>query len=121
MALLDFIKNTEETSERHRNRDFLTCYYRSSYTKVKEAVIRFAEKNKIDVRDINDEHGEIYLQTRAFHIMVSVVQVNALETAVDLKVQTYGFIGFNKPAKLIKSCYKELNDTLTLKGKALHP
>jgi hypothetical protein len=121
MGLLDFISNTEETRENHPRREFKTRYFRCGYTKTKEAIIKYAEANDIGVRDINDTHGEIYLQTRAYHMMISIIQVTPLESAVDVKVQSYRPIGFFKPRKLITALYEELKDKLQFKGAGLHP
>lgn len=121
MGLLDFVSNTQETKEMHAKKEFRTRYYRSGYTKTKEAVLAYATKNDYYVRNVNDTHGEIYIQTNKFHMMISIIQINPLETAVDVKTQTYKALGFHKPGKLITEIYTELNNKLAFKGLSLHP
>lgn len=121
MGMFDFLSNTEETKENHHKREFKTRYFRCSYTKTKEAVLNYANANDIGVRDVNDTHGEIYLQTRTYHMMISIIQLTPLESAVDVKVQCYRPIGFFKPRKLINDLYEELKNKLQFKGAGLHP
>lgn len=120
MGMLDFISNTQETSEMHSKKEFRTRYYRCGYTKAKEAVVNFAEQNGYHLRDVNDTHGEIYIQTNKFHLMISIIQINPLETAIDIKSQVYRVLGFHKPGKLINEIYAELNSKLKFKGISLH-
>lgn len=121
MGIFDFVSTIQETSETHPKRDFKTRYYRCGFVKAKEAVITYATKYKYNLKNINDAHGEIYLQTNKFHMMVSIIQINPIETAIDVKVQTYRTLGFHKPSKLILEIYQELNNMLTYKGAGLHP
>ncbi len=121
MGLFDFVKTSAETSELHASRQLRTRYYKTGYTQVKKYIEDYAQRKKIDVRNINDEHGEIYLQSNKYHIIVSVIQVHPRETAVDIKTNTYGVFGFSKPVKLIGELYAYLNEKLEFKGVSLHP
>ena len=121
MGLFDFVKTAAETAELHSNGALRTRYYKTGYRQVKEKILQYAALHKITVRNVNDTHGEIYLQTNSYHVMVSIIQVNPLETAVDLKSNTYGVLGFNKPIKLVLSIYEYLNEVLEFKGVSLHP
>ena len=121
MGLLDFTKTLSETKELHVDKDLRTRYYKSSYTKVKEQIIKFCEQNGFPVENVNDDHGEIFVQTSKLHAIISVIQITPLETAVDIKVQTYGVFGMNVPRKTILQIYEYLNNTLTFKGVSLHP
>lgn len=121
MGLLDFTKTLCETKELHVDKDLRTRYYKTSYTKVKEQIERYCQQNILPIENINDEHGEIFIQTAKMHAIVSVIQVTPLETAVDIKVQTYGVFGMHVPRKTVLNIYEHLNKTLTFKGVGLHP
>jgi hypothetical protein len=73
------------------------------------------------IKSEDDIHGEIFLQSSRYHIIVSIVQVNALETAVDIKVQTYKIIGLFKPIQIIISLYQHIGTKVEFKGLGLHP
>lgn len=121
MGIRDFLKTEQETSELHKDGDLRSRYYKTSYKKIKEQVEIYALDNKLNVRNIDDNHGEIYLQTDNYHMILQIVQVNPLETAVDVKVQTYKMIGMNQPKKSIIKLYQFLDSKLQFKGTSLHP
>ena len=121
MGLLDFTKTIVETAELHNDKDLRTRYYRTSYIKAKEQILVFCNKSGMTVENVDDSHGEIFIQTKKFHIILSVIQVTPVETAVDIKVQTYGTMGFNLPKKTALAIYNHLNNSLQFKGVSLHP
>ncbi len=121
MGLLDFTKTLCETKEIHTDRELRTRYYKTSYTKLKEQIEKFCDNNGLNIKNINDTHGEILIQTAKYHAIVSVIQVSPLETACDIKVQAYGVFGMHRPRKTIISLYEHLNKALKFKGVSLHP
>ena len=121
MGIMTFLSNFAETSERHFKKILRTRYYRTSYTKVKNSVIDYANHNDFIVNSIDDRHGEIFVQTTKFHLIITLVQINTLETSVDVKVQTYKIIGMNKPQSIIESLFYFLDKKLEFKGVGLHP
>jgi len=121
MGVFYFASNIEETSERHNNQNLRTHYYNSRYNELKQIVISYAKANKMTVKSEDDKHGEIFLQSSRFHIIVSIMQITPLETSVDFKVQTYKLLGLFKPLKLITSFYIYLNSKAQFKGAGLHP
>ncbi|MEC9484989.1 MAG: hypothetical protein UMR38_03830 [Candidatus Izemoplasma sp.] len=121
MGALDFLKTILETREMHSIEGLRTHYYKTNYTKVKEWVLNYVKSVDYTTKTIDDTHGEIYLQGKKSHIIVSIVQVTPVETAVDLKVQYYGLIGWNKPKKTIQEVYDYLDQKLPFKGISLHP
>ena len=121
MGLMDFLSNYAETSEKHIKNNLQTRYYRTSYLKLKNTIIDFANENDYIVNNIDDQHGEIFIQTTKFHLIITLMQVNSLETSVNVKVQTYKILGLNKPQRLIESVYAFLNQKLQFKGVGLHP
>ncbi len=50
-----------------------------------------------------------------------MVQVSPLETAVDIKVQTYKILGLYKPLKIITGLYNHIDSKADFKGIGLHP
>ncbi|MCK5762311.1 MAG: hypothetical protein KAH16_05380 [Candidatus Izimaplasma sp.] len=121
MGLKDLISNFAETSETHPNSILKTRYYRTRYTNTKNAVIDYAKKNDLIVNSVDDKHGELFIQTTKYHFIVSIVQLNVLETAVDVKVQTYKILGLNKPQSIIENLFAYLDKSLDFKGAGLHP
>ena len=121
MAFFDFASNIAETKELHANQYLRTRYYKTRYKNLKDVILAYAKANKIKVKSEDDLHGEIFLQTNRYHIIVSIVQVSPLESAVDIKVQTYKILGLYKPLKLILSLYIHIDTKAEFKGTGLHP
>lgn len=121
MGLLDFTKTIVETEELHKDKDLRTRYYKTSYFKAKESILSFCNKAGMTVENVDDNHGEIFIQTKKFHMILSVIQLTPVETAVDIKVQTYGTFGFNLPKQTALAVYDHLNKNLSFKGVSLHP
>lgn len=121
MSFSTFMSNIAETQELHVNSDLRSRYYKTNYTKAKNAVIDYAKKNRIIVKHVDDDHKELFLQERKYHIMVSFIQINPIETSVDVKVEMYRIVGLNRPNKIIINLYDELNQKLEFKGVGLHP
>jgi hypothetical protein len=118
---ITFFKTIAETKELHAIGTLRSRYYKTNYKAVKEAILEYASANKLTTKHVDDEHKEIYLQGTRYHIMVSVVQINPIETSVDFKVQHYGLIGMNRPIQRIDSFYQFLDTKLPFKGVGLHP
>ncbi len=121
MGFMSFIGNSAETSELHSVVGLRSRYYRANYTKTKAVIQELAEEFKLDVKNVDDQHGEILLQSNKFHIVVTIISVNPIETSVDFKVLMYAFVGFNRPQKKINEFYKYLDSKMTFKGVGLHP
>ena len=120
MGLREFIINFAETSERHSKNILRTRYYRTRYTNVKNSVIDYANRNNFIVNSVDDKHGEIFIQTTKFHLIVTISQINVLETGVDVKAQTYKIFGLNKPQSVIEDLFTFLDKKLEFKGVGLH-
>ena len=121
MSVSSFFGTTAETVELHPIIGLRSRYYKSNYAKAKAIILEHASKSKMIIANIDDEHREILLQSSRYHIIVSLVQVNPIETSVDFKVQMYGIFGFHRPRKVIFSFYAYLDKNLTFKGVGLHP
>ena len=121
MGIKEFLTNFAETSETHPKKILKTRYYRTRYTNVKSVIVDYANRNDFIINSIDDKHGEIFIQTTKFHFIISVIQVNVVETAVDVKVQTYKIIGMNKPINVIQHLFAFLDKKLEFKGVGLHP
>lgn len=121
MSFRSYIGTIAETQELHPFVGLRSRYYKTNYQKAKAVVLENAEKMKLDVRNINDEHKEILLQSNRYHIIVTLVQVTPIETSVDFKVEMYGMFGFHRPRKMIMSFYEYLDNNLPFKGVGLHP
>lgn len=121
MALFEFASNVAETFETNPNNKLKTHYYKDRYNNIKQIVLNYAKLKKITVRSEDDTHGEIYLQANSYHMIISILQVSPLETAVDIKVQTYRILGLFKPVKIILNTFDHINEKASFKGLGLHP
>lgn len=121
MGFLEIFSNNAETRELHTSVELRSRYYKANYKTIKEVIEQRCTELKIGVKHVDDMHGEMFLQTNKYHMIVSIVQVNPIESAVDMKVQTYKIAGMNAPKKLITGMYEFLDSKLTFKGTSLHP
>ncbi len=121
MGFKEFLSNNAETSELHQDGGLRSRYYKASFKKVRDVIQEFSTLKDIVILNVDEVHGEMFLQTTKYHMIVSIVQVNPLETAVDVKVQTYQLIGRGVPKNKVLELYDHLNNNLTFKGVGLHP
>jgi hypothetical protein len=121
MVLLSFLSPLAETKELHCDAPLRSRYYKTNYNKTKATLLEFAEQKNWTVRNVDDEHRELFLQGSKFHVIVSMVQVTPYETSVDFKVEFYTLVGFNRPRKMITELYQYLDKQLPFKGVGLHP
>lgn len=116
MSIKDYLTNIVETSERNISNELRTRYYSNDLRRAKTAVRNVINKNKFTIVSDNDEFNEIFIQQTNFHMMITLFKISPFETAVDIKTQTYSFIGMGKPKKIIMSFFNDLNKELNLKG-----
>lgn len=121
MSFMSFFQVSCETREVHRDLDLRTHYYRNSFEQCLKAVKAYAEKEQIDVKQVNPTHGEIYLLGNGFDVIVTALQLSPIETGVDLKVNYFNLIGLNRPKKRALEIYKYMDSALNFKGVSLHP
>ena len=121
MSLTSFQMTSCETRELHPDAQLRTHYYRNSFKDVLAAVQKLAEKAALDVRDINETHGEIYLLGNGFDAIMTVAQITPIESGVDLKINYFSFVGLDRPKKKALELYKNLDALLKFKGVSLHP
>ncbi len=113
MGVLDIFKTTAETSEHALNPSLKSRYYKANYKAVKEACLAYAKERKLHVENVDDEHRELFIKTRKFHLIITILQLKPTKTSVDIKVQIYSFIGLNKPFREIDKLYRYLDIHLT--------
>lgn len=121
MSLGTYLGNVAETQELHQVIGLRSRYYKTNYQKAKAVVLEYAAEMKAEIKNIDDEHKELLLQSSRFHIIVTFVQVTPIETSIDFKVEMYGLIGMHRPRKMIIKFYDYLNNNLSFKGVGLHP
>lgn len=121
MSIRSFLNNSAETREVHHINSLRSRYYKTNYPKAKECILQYVNTLKAEVKNIDDVHKEIFVQGGKFHIIFSIVQVNPIETSIDIKVDQYGLMGMHRPRKRIIEIYKYLDKQLQFKGVSLHP
>lgn len=105
----------------HSDSNLRTRYYRSKFEQCVEALERFAAKEHLRMEAVDKVHGEIFLVGLDYECIVTVSQINPIESGIDLKVNHNGFAGWGKPRKTVLAIYKYLDTQLTFKGVSLHP
>lgn len=121
MSIRSYLDNNAETRELHPFPKLRSKYYKTNYNKCKEQVLEYIKGLNAELRNIDEEHKEIFVQGRNFHMIFSFVQVNPIETSIDIKVEKYGLMGMHKPRKQIIEAYAFLDQRLPFKGVSLHP
>lgn len=120
MGISNFFTNTLETREMHRDGDLRTRYYRNNFDQCLDVIRALAKKSDLDIRDVNKAHGEIYLLGNGFDVIVTISQINPIESGVDFKINYFSTFGWGKPRKRIVEFYKYLDANLKFKGVSLH-
>lgn len=121
MGFFSFFYTTCETRELHSDPDLRTRYYRNNFKQCLEGIQKYADEHKVDVRNVNPDHGEVYLLGNGFDCIITVIQLTPIESGVDIKVNYFSLIGFGRPKKLAVGLFKYLDSVLKFKGVALHP
>lgn len=122
MSLSSYLANASETRELHSVVKLRSRYYKTNYQKCKEQVLAYVKTlGGAMVEHVDDDHKELFVQGKKFHIIFSFVQVNPIETSIDIKVEQYGLMGMHRPRKRIIEAYEFLDQRLPFKGVSLHP
>ncbi len=121
MSFKSFFSPMCETRELHTDPDLRTRYYRNNFKQVVEAMHKLAERNNMQVRDINETHKEIYLLGNGLDCIVTVTQTTPIEAGIDFKVNIFSAMGMNRPKKKVVKFYEDLKGLLNFKGISLHP
>lgn len=121
MKFLDYFTNDFETSDNHYIPSLKTRYYRDRVEAVKETIIemiKVEEKGRITA--VNDVYNEIIAECRRYSATFTIIAPHAGETAVDIKIKTYKFIGLGRGKTYIEEIYKYLDSHLQFKGVSLY-
>jgi len=121
MSIKSYFSPSCETRELHVDPELRTRYYRNNFQQVVAGLKQLANKQGMDVRDINNEHKEIYMIGNGFDCIVTVSQITPIEAGVDFKINLFTGLGFNRPKKKALLFYQELKNILNFKGISLHP
>lgn len=121
MSFSSYFSPSCETRELHSDTALRTRYYRNKFKDVVEGLKKLAKMNDMEVREINEKHKEIYLLGKGCDCIVTVTQVSPIEAGIDLKINLFSAMGFNRPRKKALKYYNDLKGILNFKGVALHP
>jgi hypothetical protein len=121
LSVRSFFSPSCETRELHTDPALRTRYYRNNFNQVVAGISTLAEKNQMEVKDVNNVHKEIYLLGNGFDVIVTVSQMTPVEAGIDFKVNMFSSMGFNRPRKKVVKFYEELKNILNFKGVSLHP
>lgn len=121
MSFTSYFSPSCETRELHSDPDLRTHYYRNSFKQCAEAFETLSKTGEFDIRNVNPEHGELYVISNGYDIIVTIIQVTPIESGIDFKINFFSFVGLGRPKKRAVSLYKELDKLLKFKGVALHP
>ncbi len=121
MSIKTFFSTTCETRELHTIPQLRSNYYRNKLNDVVNALKDMAKAEKLDVRNYDEAHKEMYLVGNGFDVIVTITVITPIECSVDFKVNYFSFIGLNRPIKKVTSFYNYLKQKLNFKGVSLHP
>lgn len=121
MGIISFFSTTCETRELHPDSQLRTRYFRNNFNQCVEGIQKYATENNLDVRNINPEHGEVYMLGPGFDVIITIIQTTPLESGIDLKINFFSFSGMGRPKSKALEIYKYLESTLKFKGVSLHP
>jgi len=121
MSITSFFQSNAETRELHSDVELRTHYYRNSFKDCLKIVEKMAEELRMDVRDINERHGEIYLLGNGYDAIITAIQLSPIETGIDIKINYFSFAGFGRPRKRVMEFFDYFDKNLKFKGISLHP
>jgi hypothetical protein len=116
MGFFDFIKKDLETKPDHKLVALRTHNYRAEYRELKATILNYLKNKNLNAANINDQFGEILVEHRRFSLIIFVKKGSVLESSIDFKVTYKGFIGANRPYKLISEWYRYLDKQLRLQS-----
>jgi hypothetical protein len=116
-SILSLFKSDIETSDKNPDTGLRTHYYKSSYDKVYKAILDLYSQSEYKVLAESRQRGEITVEKSGFpgyFIVVTAINVQAFETAVDFKVSTEKKVpgAYPKMKQEIASYYKVLDSSL---------
>ncbi len=121
MGIMSFFSTTCETRELHQDTQLRTKYFRNNFNQCVEGIQKFAAENHLEVRNINPEHGEVYMIGPGFDVIFTIIQTTLIESGIDLKINLFSFTGMGRPKRKALEIYKYLESVLKFKGVSLHP
>jgi hypothetical protein len=121
MSLASFFLTSCETRELHVDPALRTHYYRNGFKDVLAAFERLSEQASLDVKNVDQTHGEVYLLGNGFDCIATVSRITPVESGIDFKVNWFGFSGLGRPKRKVVALYKILDSLLKFKGVSLHP
>jgi len=120
MSIKSLLANSIETRELSRDPDLRTNYYRNNFTQVLEALKQIASEEKMEIKNIDKVHKEIYMLGNGFDAIVVISEITPVEIGVDFKINWFTAFGFNRPRNKAVSFYQKLKKLLNFKGVSLH-
>ncbi|MBN2504780.1 MAG: hypothetical protein JXB20_05500 [Bacilli bacterium] len=121
MGIMSYFSTTCETRELHPDAQLRTRYYRNNFKQCLEGLKQYAEEEHLEIRNVNTDHGEVYMLGNGYDMIVTVTQVTPIEAGIDTKINLFALSGLGRPKKRVLGMYKFLNSTLNFKGVSLHP
>lgn len=121
MSLGSYFYTSCETRELHTDSELRTRYYRNSQKDCIKVIQNLQEVIGYEVKDINEAHGEIYILSNGYDMILTLTKITPIETGIDVKVNYFTYVGLGRPKKRAIELYRELDKALNFKGVALHP
>lgn len=119
MGFKGFFSSNFETSDNHSNPKLRTHYYRNTYEQAKAAIRNLVQEFKGYKVSINDKYQEISFETRGYFCVISVINPNPVESAIDIKL-SFNMMSFGRGPKVISKMYLLLDSSLNYKGSSLY-
>ena len=121
MGFFGFLTKSIETKDMHSEQAFRTHYYKNDYRQVKDSILSYAKQNNYQVSHVDDQYGEILIETSSFMMIVTIKKASAFEVSVDIKVSFNGILGLYRPHKMVKDIFAFCDKQLVVRRIGLQP
>ncbi|HOP56829.1 MAG TPA: hypothetical protein PLH02_00870 [Bacillota bacterium] len=118
---MSFFSSTCETRELHIDSGLRTRYYRNSFKQCLAVIEEYSGDAGTEIVNVNQAHGEIHMVGSGYDSIITITQLTPLETGIDIKINFFTSMGFNRPKKKVMEMYAYFDHKLNFKGVSLHP
>ena len=117
---MGFFSSSAETREMHKNEKLRTRYYKNGIKQIKNVFEKICNEEDMQLQQFDERWGDIYICSYGYEVFVTVSMISPIESGIDLKVNYFSSMGFNRPEKKIIHLYERLDQMLNFKGTMLH-
>lgn len=109
-----------QTSENAKKEFLKTRWYKAPYIKTKNAVLDVIKSYGLKETNVNDDYGEILVESRDFNLVVTIYEFKSFETSVDVYIESHYALDFGKTKRIILDFYNDLSKKVEFIALSLH-